>query len=148
MQLDQANGEVGRLRQELAAEKQRFVDLEESAVQPLPLNPDLTPVDRDVFSMIEDDNGTQTGGLSSNQTKVKKTGTSLAGKLLIAFTAATIGIAAICGAALGTEDGRELLRSYLAVESVERIQSANPNHTGNRQLPMPGATTAAGGPAE
>ena len=58
-QLTDSEKETERLRRELQAERQRAADLEEATNSPLSISTVLTPVDQDVFSMLDDDEDTE-----------------------------------------------------------------------------------------
>ncbi len=119
-QLTDSEKETEHLRSELQAERQRAADLEEATNSPLSISTVLTPVDQDVFSMLDDDEDTEP---KSPQTIRAGSGK---GKLISAIAAGLFSMALIVGLALGTDQGKELLISFLISESLQDMQSKYP----------------------
>ncbi len=120
---------LNQTRQELAREKEKVNELRESTTQPLPLNPELTPVDRDVFTIIEENEPIGT------HPKDPVTKTSAKAKFLSAAVGSMIGIAAILGFLFATELGKDMVGYYLnthlekpPMEKVTQIHGSSGIH--------------------
>ena len=117
-QLADSENETERLIQELQSARQRATDLEEATNSPLSISAVLTPMDQDVFSMIDEDT-------EPKPPQTPKAGSGKA-KLITAIAAGLFSVAIIAGLALGTEQGKELLISFLISESPQDTISKYP----------------------